>query len=80
MAMTDTTRNPASANAVHGEGNYEAAREYQDAQADFASDKDRVEMAAQEAADALDGPEAEDLERARRESADPGAEQRNSNA
>jgi len=70
----------ASADANQGEGNYEAAREYQDARASFAGDKDRVEQAAHEAASALDGPEAEELERARRESADPGAEQRRSNA
>jgi hypothetical protein len=59
---------PASAKATRGEGNYEASRAYQEAQAEFAHDKARVKKGAEDAAEALDGPEGEDLERARRES------------
>jgi len=51
---------------VQGEGNYDAGRRYQKEQHEFAK-KGPVEQKAQEAEDALDGPEAEDLERARRE-------------
>ena len=65
--MTDDDT-PASANATKGEGNYEASRAYQKAQADFAHDKARVKKGAEDAAEALDGVEGEELERARRES------------
>jgi len=44
-----------------GEGNYKAAREFDEAEAAFAKDKDRVEAAAKDAEKALDGPEAEEL-------------------
>jgi hypothetical protein len=69
--MTDAKSNDAaaSANAEKGEGNYAAAREYQDAQHEFAADKDKVAKAAREAGDALDGPEAAELEAARVETA-----------
>jgi hypothetical protein len=70
--MPDPNANAASANAEHGEGNYEAARTYQKAQHEFAADKDKVKKAAREAADALDGPEAAELEKARRDSANAG--------
>ncbi|MBY8821716.1 hypothetical protein [Sphingomonas colocasiae] len=52
---------------VHGEGNYKAARDYDEATSAFAKDKDRVEKAAEEAEDALDGDEAGALERAEAE-------------
>lgn len=73
--MTDHARDsrPASEKGEKGEGNYTAAREFQDAQHEFAKDEDRVRDGAREAADALDGSEASELERARRESANRGA-------
>ena len=66
--MTDSSQ-PASAAGEKGEGNYAAAREYQDAQHAFAADKDKVAKGAQAAADALDGPEAAELEQARQDTA-----------
>jgi hypothetical protein len=51
---------------IQGEGNYEAARRYRKQQEEFAK-SGKVDKKAHEAEDALDGPEAEDLERARRE-------------
>ena len=50
-----------------GEGNYKAAREYDEAQAAFAADKGRVEKAAKDAEQALDGPEAAALSAAEAE-------------
>jgi hypothetical protein len=47
-----------------GEGNHEAARRYDKAQAEFAK-SGKVEAAAKAAEDALDGPEGEALEAAR---------------
>jgi hypothetical protein len=44
-----------------GEGNYKASREYDEAQAAFAKDKDRVTKAAKDAEAALDSPEADEL-------------------
>jgi hypothetical protein len=52
-----------------GEGNYEAAAEFQKEQHAFARSGE-VKKKAREAADALDGPEAEELEKARAASAD----------
>lgn len=52
-----------------GEGNYEAAEEFQNEQHEFAK-SGKAEQKAREAADALDGPEAEGLEKARKASAD----------
>jgi hypothetical protein len=51
---------------IQGEGDYEAARRYRKAQEDFAR-SGKVDKAAHEAEDALDGPEGAELERARRE-------------
>lgn len=56
---------------VQGEGNYDAARRYQKEQHEFAK-TGPVEEKAQEAEEALDGPEGADLERARRESGEHG--------
>jgi hypothetical protein len=69
--MTDqkSTADAAVENDAKGEGNYAAAREYQDAQKKFAADKAKVAKWAYEAADAVDGPEAADLEKARVEAA-----------
>lgn len=53
-------------NQIQGEGNYDAARKYQKEQHDFAKNGP-VEQKAIEAEEALDGPEGEELERARRE-------------
>lgn len=53
-------------NQIQGEGDYEAARRYRKAQEEFAK-SGKVDKAAHEAEDALDGPEGADLERARRE-------------
>lgn len=50
-----------------GEGNYKASRAFDEAEAAFVKDKDRVEKAARDAADALDGPEAEALKAAEAE-------------
>ena len=54
-------------NQIQGEGNYDAGRRYQQEQHKFAKQTDKVEKGAQEAEDAVEGPEGEDLERARRE-------------
>ncbi len=54
---------------IQGEGDYVSAKAYQKAQHDFAKDPGKVEQKAKEAEAALDGPEGEELERARRESA-----------
>ncbi|MGZ5986598.1 MAG: hypothetical protein ACXWK7_16845 [Caulobacteraceae bacterium] len=51
---------------IQGEGNYDAARRYRKGQEEFAK-SGKVDKAAHEAEDALDGPEGAELERARRE-------------
>lgn len=56
-------------NQIQGEGDYDAARRYDEEQAEFAK-SGKVDQAAREAADALDGPEGEALERARKETGD----------
>jgi hypothetical protein len=53
---------------VQGEGDYVAGRRFQDAERSFAEKESRVRRKAREAADALEGPEAGDLEAARRTS------------
>lgn len=50
---------------VQGEGDYVAGRRFQEAERSFASHGPVAEQA-RKAAEALDGPEGEDLERARR--------------
>jgi hypothetical protein len=52
--------------AVQGEGDYVAGRHFQDAERSFAQKDELVRRKAREAADALDGPDAGDLEDARR--------------
>jgi hypothetical protein len=56
---------------LQGEGNYDAARRYRKEQETFAK-TGPVEEKAEEAAKALEGPEAEELERARRETGERG--------
>lgn len=51
---------------IQGEGDYEAARRFQDQQHEFAKSGPVAEKA-REAEEALDGPEGADLERARKE-------------
>lgn len=51
---------------IQGEGDYESARRYQKDQHEFAKSGD-VERKAREAEEALDGPEGQELEDARRE-------------
>ena len=52
-----------------GEGSYDGAEQYQKAQHKFAK-SGKVEEKAREAADAVDGPQGEKLEKARKETAD----------
>lgn len=53
-------------NKIQGEGDYISGKKYQDMQHDFA-EKGPVEQKAREAEEALDGPESEDLEKARKD-------------
>ncbi len=53
-------------NKIQGEGDYEAARKFDKDEREFVA-KGGVEKKAREAEQALDGPEGEELERARRE-------------
>ena len=59
---------------IQGEGNYDAAREFDKEERAFV-EKGGVEKKAREAEQALDGPEGEELERARKETGERGAEQ-----
>jgi hypothetical protein len=52
---------------LQGEGNYDAAHEYDDKVAAHAKDSKKVEAEAKDAANALDGPEREELEKAEAE-------------
>jgi hypothetical protein len=54
----------ADTSAVQGEGDYKSARRFDEEERSFV-EKGPVEQKAREAADALDGPEADDLEAAR---------------
>ena len=58
-------------NQIQGEGNYDAARKFDAEEREFVK-SGKVEQKAKEAEDALDGPEAEDLERARKETGERG--------
>jgi hypothetical protein len=51
----------------HGEGNYKASREYDEAAHAAAKDEEKIEKAAREAEEALDTDEAADLEQAEAE-------------
>jgi hypothetical protein len=59
---------------IQGEGNYDAARRF-DAEERAFIKKGDVEKKAREAEEALDGPEGEALERARKESGAHGGQQ-----
>jgi hypothetical protein len=59
---------------IQGEGNYEATRKFDKDERAFVK-KGHIEEKAREAERALDGPEGEALERARRETAAKGADQ-----
>ena len=63
--MTDKTQ-------IQGEGNYEAGRRFQRLERAFVETAP-VEQKAKEAEEALDGPEGEELERARKETGERGA-------
>ena len=56
---------------IQGEGNYDAARKFDDEERAFV-EKGGVEQKAREAEQALDGPEGEDLEQARQETGERG--------
>jgi len=58
-------------NQIQGEGNYDAARKFDAEEREFVK-SGKVEQKAKEAEDALDGPEAEDLERARKQTGERG--------
>jgi len=56
---------------IQGEGNYDAARKFDAEERAFVK-SGQVEQKAREAEEALDGPEAEDLEKARKETGERG--------
>jgi hypothetical protein len=62
--MTDKSK-------IQGEGNYDAARKFDTEERAFV-EKGGIEKKAKEAEAALDGPEGEDLERARKEADERG--------
>ena len=57
---------------IQGEGNYDAARRFDEEERRFVK-TGQVEQKAKEAEEALDGPEGEALERARKETGERGA-------
>jgi hypothetical protein len=63
----------ADKNRIQGEGNYDAARKFDEEEREFVK-SGRVEKKAVEAEEALDGPEGEELERARRETGERGSD------
>jgi hypothetical protein len=65
VAMTDKNQN-------QGEGNYDAARRFDEEERKFVK-SGQVEQKAKEAEEALEGPEAEELERARKETGERAA-------
>src|SRR3546814_16652460 len=64
--MTDERK---SGSQIEGEGSYEGSKKFQKAQQEFASGG-KVDEKAKEAADAVDGTEVAELEKARRKSAE----------
>ena len=66
--MSDTNQ---SKDQIQGEGNYDAARKFDEEERAFVQ-KGPVEQKAREAEEALDGPEGEDLEQARKETGERG--------
>ena len=67
--MTDKNRIPPD--QIQGEGNYDAARKFDDEERAFVR-KGGIEEKAKEAEQALDGPEGADLEKARKETGEHG--------
>ena len=67
--MTDKSKIPGK--DIQGEGNYDAARKF-DAEERAFVEKGGIEQRAKEAEAALDGPEGEELERARKEADERG--------
>ena len=65
------TKDTSDKSQIQGEGNYDAARKF-DADERAFVEKGGIEQKAKEAEEALDGPEGEDLERARRETGERG--------
>ena len=61
----------ADKNQIQGEGNYDAARKFDKEERSFVQKGD-YEKKAREAEEALDSPEGEDLEAARRKTAERG--------
>ncbi len=59
-------------NQIQGDGNYDAGRRFDEEERKFVK-SGQVEQKAKEAEEALDGPEGEELERARQETAERGA-------
>ena len=57
---------------MEGEGSYEGAKQFDEAESKFAKDSGKVEQKAREAEQALDGPEGEELEKARKETGERG--------
>jgi len=57
-----------------GEGSYEGAEQFDKAQTEFSKDGGKVDRKAREAADALDGDEAEELRKAEQETGKRGQE------
>ncbi len=66
MTEADKNQGHEGQGKIQGEGDYVAGRRFQDAERSFVAKGD-VERKAREAEKALEGPEAEALERARRE-------------
>lgn len=64
----------ADKNQIQGEGNYDAARKF-DAEERAFVEKGGYEKKAKDAEEALDGPEGEELERARRETGERGRQE-----
>jgi hypothetical protein len=65
--MSSTPKNqPPGEGQIQGEGDYVAGRRFQEAERSFAENGSLVDRKAREAAEAIDGPEAEELEEARR--------------
>lgn len=63
----------ADKNKIQGEGNYDAARKFDAEERAFVKKGD-YEKKAREAEEALDSPEGEDLEKARRKTAERGGD------
>ncbi len=68
-AMDDTSKTTGSGSGIQGEGDYDAARRFDRDERAFI-DSGKVDENARKAADALDGPEGDELERARKSTAE----------